>query len=369
MLGRLRDKHLHWLGGYAQHLVRKAATRRGRGPRHLLFALADHHEPLHGQPTPAAARERVRAWHERYPALAAEFRDADGHPPRHSFFYPGDQYAPEYVAPIAELCARGLGEVELHLHHDGDTAEKLRADLLRYLALFAEHGHLTREGGRPRYAFIHGDWCLANSREDRRFCGVDAEIPLLFDTGCYADFTFPSAPDETQPRVVNRIYWPSGDLHRARAYEQAEPARVGVIHRDRILMVTGPLALARVPRPGHFSFGIEAGHLTAVEPANQARVRAWVAQGIHVRGRPEWVFCKVHTHGSPEPQANMLLGDGGRVLHRELARYNDGERWILHYVTAREMFNIAIAAMDGQRGNPHQFRDYVLAPPPCATAR
>ena len=47
-----------------------------------------------------------------------------------------------------------------------------------------------------RYAFIHGNWCLANARKDRRWCWVDEELPLLFDTGCYADYTFPSAPEE-----------------------------------------------------------------------------------------------------------------------------------------------------------------------------
>ena len=55
--------------------------------------------------------------------------------------------------------------------------------------------------------------------------------------------------------------------------------------------------------------------------------RRWVDQDIHVEGRPEWVFVKVHTHGAPEAQAASLLGDGGRALHRELTtRYNDGKR-------------------------------------------
>jgi hypothetical protein len=60
----------------------------------------------------------------------------------------------------------------------------------------------------------------------------------------------------------------------------------------------------------------------------------------------------------------MLLGDGFRALHQALAHYNDGQRWRLHYVSAREMFNIACAAMDGRDGDPHRHRDYVLAPPP-----
>jgi NAD(P)-dependent dehydrogenase (short-subunit alcohol dehydrogenase family) len=46
---------------------------------------------------------RVRAWQERYPALAAEFRDAEGRPPRHSFFFPGDQYVPGFLDALAAL--------------------------------------------------------------------------------------------------------------------------------------------------------------------------------------------------------------------------------------------------------------------------
>ncbi len=107
------------------------------------------------------------------------------------------------------------------------------------------------------------------------------------------------------------------------------------------------------------------GDVTAHDPATAARVRRWVEAGVSVEGRPEWVFVKVHTHGAPEDEAASLLGDGGRALHDALAaEYNDGTRYVLHYATAREMFNIAIAAMEGKHGNPHAYRDHVLAPPP-----
>ena len=48
-------------------------------------------------------------------------------------------------------------------------------------------------------------------------------------------------------------------------------------------------------------------------------------------------------------------------------RYNDGTRWKLHYVTAREMFNVARAAMDGKPGDPSAYFDYVIPPPPICT--
>ncbi|HEX9103610.1 MAG TPA: hypothetical protein VF997_15465, partial [Polyangia bacterium] len=122
-IARLRDKHLDkWMGGYVRDLWRRARERpRVDGPRHLLFAFCDHYEPLWKTRDDAHGRARVAAWAEAYPALAREFRDSDGCPPRHSFFFPGEQYAPEYLEPLAALAGRGLGEVEVHLHHDGDT--------------------------------------------------------------------------------------------------------------------------------------------------------------------------------------------------------------------------------------------------------
>ena len=361
------ERNLHtWIRGWAADRISRALAGRFQDRRHLLFAFCDHHEPLWNGADAAQGRARMQTWADGYPLLARNYRDADGMPPQHTFFFPGEQYRPDFLDPLAKLAGAGLGEVELHLHHDGDTRDTLRAQMERSLRLFTEHGHLARDpDGRPRYAFIHGNWALANGRRDRRWCGVDDEIVLLFETGCYADFTFPSAPDETQPNIVNRIYWPVGDLRRARAYQQGEPARVGHMREDRILIIEGPLTLharaARIP------LRIENASLSAHDPATPARVRRWVDQNIHVAGRPEWVFVKVHTHGSPESQAASLLGQGWLELHRALTEmFNDGEKWVLHYVTAREMYNIAVAAMEGRSDNPAQYRDYRLPPPPAA---
>jgi hypothetical protein len=366
MLDRLREKHLgKWLPAYLRHAAGELISPRAEGLRHLLFTFCDHFEPLWKKPPPEVALARVKRWTEAYPALAQDFRDADGQRPRHSFFFPGEEYAPEYLAALADLAGRGLGEVELHLHHDNDTPENLRREITRYLAQFAEHGHLSRKDGRTRYAFIHGNWCLANARRDGRWCGVDAELPLLFETGCYADFTFPSAPDESQPGLVNQIYWPAGDLARRRAYEQGRRARVGETFSDRVLMIEGPLALQ--VRAARRFVRIENADVTGANPATPARVSSWVGQNIHVQDRPEWVFVKIHTHGAQEAHSDALLGQGARRLHHVLqARYNDGTRWALHYLTAREMYNVAIAAMAGRTGNPGDYRNYLLEPPPVA---
>jgi hypothetical protein len=37
---------------------------------------------------------------------------------------------------------------------------------------------------------------------------------------------------------------------------------------------------------------------------------------------------------------------------------------VLHYVTAREVYNIIKAAEAGKGGDPNAWRDYILPPPP-----
>jgi hypothetical protein len=89
-----------------------------------------------------------------------------------------------------------------------------------------------------------------------------------------------------------------------------------------------------------------------------------VDTGIHVQGKPDWVFVKVHTHGTQERDMDTLLGDAVHTMHAHLeSKYNDGKRYILHYVTAREMYNIVKAAEAGKEGNPHQWRDFELPAP------
>lgn len=367
MLSALRRKNLHtWLGDYIGHLARRALVARSpvTGPRHVLFALCDHYEPLWGKTSEAIGNARVRAWREQYPALA-RFRDSQGRPPRHSWFFPGEEYRPQYLDDLAHLVRSGFGEVEVHLHHSDDTEASLRALFREHLALFTKHGHLSRDGnGQLQWAFIHGNWSLANSRPDGKWCGVDAELPLLHELGCYADFTFPAAPDPCQPNQVGKIYWPVGDLTQRRCFEHGENARVGRSYDDRILMVTGPLGFARKATGARIR--LENGALTGADPATPERVAHWVNQRIGVLGRPEWIFVKVHTHGALESTGQSLLGQGGAALHQALAHYTSGD-YRLHYVTAREMYNVARAAMDGKSGAPEAYYDYRVAPPPVAT--
>src|SRR5439155_7055829 len=117
-------------------------TRQRRCPQpaediHLLLCIADHYEPGWGQASAQLAQERVDRWVADYPRRLGGFRDSDGRPPRHTFFFPIEQYQPGLLDGLARLCRQGYGEVEVHLHHDNDTAERMRVTLRAFQELLA----------------------------------------------------------------------------------------------------------------------------------------------------------------------------------------------------------------------------------------
>jgi len=110
---------------------------------------------------------------------------------------------------------------------------------------------------------------------------------------------------------------------------------------------------------------IENAEISGANHPTADRVKLWGRTGIHVAGRPEWVFVKLHTHGCVPANSDVLLGEAMAAMHRSLGQqFNDGEAWQLHYATAREMVNIILAAEDGHDGNPGEYRDYSIACPP-----
>lgn len=361
----IRRKNMHlWLGDYLKR--RRPPT--GSGPVHVMFCFVDHYEPGWGRPTREIETQRVRAWCERYPALADRHRDADGRPPQHTFFYPEEEYRPEHLDALSQLCADGYGEIEVHLHHDHDTEQGLREKIERFVdVLHRRHGALPVDPrtGRPVFGFIHGNWCLDNSRSDGRWCGVDNEIVVLRDLGCYADFTLPSAPSDTQTAKVNAIYYATDDPDRPKSHDRGVDVRAGGTPSGDLMIVQGPLALNWRRRKWGLLPRIENADVRAGDPPVPERIDLWIRQHVHVVGRPDWIFVKVHTHGTQDRDIDTLLGDPvDRMFTHLESRYNDGQRHVLHYVTARELFNIAKAAEAGHDGNPGDFRDFMLPPPP-----
>jgi hypothetical protein len=320
----------------------RALVNRPARARHIYFCFADHFEPFAGTKDRQVALARVAKWVEKYPALAQQHRDSDGRAPQHSFFYPEEEYDEEVLDRLAELCRAGYGAVDVHLHHDGDTATNLRSTLKRYIqTLHRRHGLLRTDAtGRIVYAFIHGNWALDNSRPDGRWCGVDNELGVLVETGCRMDMTMPSAPSDTQTSTINSIYFARGSAGRRKAHNRGRTVVVGRWGEpDELLMVQGPLTLNwRERKLGVFP-RIENAEVSSNAPPTPHRVALWGRCRVGVAGAEEHVFIKVHTHGAVPATTEMLLAGGLTRLWTELERqYRDRAGCSLHYVTAWEMY-------------------------------
>ena len=310
-------------------------------------------------------------WVAEYPKIADRHRDSGGRSWQHSWFYPGEQPIDYNALALQKLVAGGYGEVELHLHHFNDTPQSARERFQRAVAWFPEDVRFPEIGGR-RLAFrLHpcSNWSLDNSRGNA-FCGNYRELAMLRDLGCFADYTFSSIFEESQPSSVNDIYEAKDD-DRAKSYDHGVPIQVGIQPVGDLLIFQGPLLLVPDPRPRKLFLEVENAEIHPVAPVTPRRMDAWVRANIHVQGRPEWRFIKIHTHGAESREvADEILGTELDQALRYMEKvYNDGTNYVLHYVTAREAYNLAMAAVDGRQGDPRQSYDYKIPPSSVGSPR
>ncbi len=366
---------LPWLARYpfwrANELLRRA-TEKAEAPLHLIVVVANHFEPSWSASGAFLSldeqRRNLDRWCETARKTGEAVRDADGTPFRHTNFYPAEQYHAPLLETMAALQREGFGEVEIHLHHGidaPDTEANLRRALVEFRDVLAdEHKCLSREdgAGQPKYAFVHGNLALANSAGGR-FCGVDSEMRVLSETGCYVDMTLPAAPLQPQVPRINSVYEPGRPFDEAVSHRTGPRLRVGRRPRLPVIM-TGPLVfnwqrrMRGLPVPR-----IDDGVLAANYNSDFARLKRWAGARVSVEGRPEWVFVKLYCHGFFTFDQEACIGEGARRFWSEaIEEAERTNRFKIHFASAREAFNIAMAAVEGRAGSPNQYRDYNLKP-------
>ncbi|MEZ5423337.1 MAG: hypothetical protein R2682_09635 [Pyrinomonadaceae bacterium] len=367
MLAKLKH-NLPWLIRYPDDAARAFLESTAFEKKHLIITVANHFEPgwsPNGILDHETQLKRLREYVATARTTADLVRDSDGTGFRHTNFYPAEQYDRELLDILAEMQSEGLGEVEVHLHHGvdrPDTSDNLRSQLVEFRDVLAErHRCLSRSANdsTPKYAFVHGNLALANSCGGK-FCGVDDEMLILKETGCYADFTLPSAPDRSQVSVINCIYGSAGDLSKARPHDTAIRCEVGGKRPDSPMIITGPLRFGfrNAIRPY-----IEDGALTSALGSDISRLKHWKHANVTILGRSDWIFVKLYTHGFFDHDRSASIGEGAQRLFAGIVE--EGEKsgsYSTHFVSAREMFNIATAAIDGHSGDPSSYRNYALLP-------
>jgi hypothetical protein len=332
-----------WLLPYLRDRLRKVV--RASKPRRAWVAITDHYEPLGMGASHETAIERVDKWRDKWPGIADNSpRDAAGQRPQYSFFYPQEEYRHDLLEGIASIVRLGVGDVEVHLHHDNERRDSFIEKVTEYCRrLTDDHGLLRQHDGRTVFGFIHGNWALDNSLPDGKWCGLKGEIALLRDLGCYADFTMPSLPSATQGRVVNQIYWCTNNPdNRPRSFDRGIEASAGGGRRGDLLMIAGPLGIRfgerLMPR-------LETGEIAGYDMPTPARVRRWFDLAPAIG---DDLFLKLYTHGAPESNLEPLLNGGLANLFDWLAEEADRRGIQVHWATAWQMYQAAKALIHGR---------------------
>ena len=230
-----------WIRDYlAQALSSSPDAKQVSPPRHLMVMFADHFEP-------GGNVDYVKHWIDEFRRCRSRHVDADGRRPQHSFFYPAEQFREGEITLVSDLCREGYGEVELHLHHFHDTSTSLTKKLREAIDDFSRYGWMVTGTALPEttFAFIHGNWALDNSRtlNGSDLCGVNNEITILHDLGCYADFTFPAIETAAQPSMINQFFYATDDPNQPKSYDRGIPMAVGKKPSGDLLIVHGVLTI------------------------------------------------------------------------------------------------------------------------------
>lgn len=349
-----------WRGGWLPRYLKqhRPFNRRAFSPDQpidIMVLCADHFEPAQRYGD-AAAIASVRSWCEEYAELVRSHRDADGRPPQHTWFYRYDYPNSGCMKVLSDAVFRGLGEVEFHLHHGYDTHDSMLAKLRSGLDWFNRFGAMRTAEARPRqrYAYLAGNSALDNGAGDDSLSGCATELRALLDTGCYADFTFPSLGSPAQPRLTNCIYYARED-GRPKSYDVGTPVEVGKPAGSDLLLFQGPVSIDWQ----HGCFDDAA--LENTSPPHPRRLAAWLSANVHVPGRPEWIFVKFQTHAI-QNRASFLSPDND-ALFGAMETWWNRPPFRLHYVTAREAYNIVKAAEAGKTGDPNDYRDFEVPQP------
>lgn len=352
----IKKKNMHiWLWSYVKRNLKQ--DKKVDEPIDILFLFVDHFELNNHE-------DRLDAWENRYPQLAKKHKDYDGEYPKHTFYYAMDLMQEHELSALQGLVKDRLGEFELHWHHSHDTEETFLQKIKEAMTVFHKYGYMLpyEDGQTACFSFIHGNWSLGNSR-GAEFCGVDNEISLLQELGCYGDFTFPALFSVAQPSCVNAIYYCKDDESK-KSYDTGRPSKVGVsAQSDEFMIFQGALSINFKDWRHKWHPTIEDGDIYYSNThGDPKRIDAWVRQAIHVEGNKNWQFVKVFCHGAQDHK--YVVGPQTDKMFSYLeSNYNDGKKYRLHYVTAREAYNIVKAAEDGKVGNPNAFRDYKIPHP------
>jgi hypothetical protein len=93
------------------------------------------------------------------------------------------------------------------------------------------------------------------------------------------------------------------------------------------------------------------------------RFSRWQGARIGIGGRSDWVFIKLYCHAFFEQDQDAMIGDEMRRFMTEILELGATTgNFKVHFASAREVFNMIMAGLEGEQGDPGRYRDYRLRP-------
>jgi hypothetical protein len=318
-------------------------------PRDIVVALMFICEPSVDS---VGMRDILRA----FASLATKHIDSDGKKFQLTFACPGRNHDSITLNMLTEYCRRGLGEVEYLIPWDYSSEASMREELEQGLRRFNSYGWMKAANSEIRFAVVREGSGSEGGEADFQW-----QASVLSDLGCYADMSYPGVRRSRPQSMVNTMFMVSpADKEQ---YNESDELRAGRLGKGGLLVIKGPFLIDWTDWRLTLRPYVEDGHLSPEAPPDPGRVDSWVRANVHVIGQPNWIFVKLMIDGlSDAASARSLRHSLDRSLMYLEEVCNDGERYRLRYVTAREMYNVAMAAQALKSGNAGLFRDYLVEP-------
>ncbi|MBN2292942.1 MAG: hypothetical protein JXM70_10985 [Pirellulales bacterium] len=323
--------------------------------KHLIFIMVDHYE--HGGPKHLKRGARNNdAWCDKFQEISDKCHDNYGNRFRYTWFYPFDHHNDAIMQRLSNMALEGYGEIEMHWHlapSSGINRENYAEKLQEAITWYQKYGAMITVDSPPKtaFAYIAGVWDLDASRPSEQSLGLTNQIQVLKEKGCYADFTFSTIGTPAQPSKVNSIYYVDDDPDLPKSYDTGIDVQVNNPTNDKLMIFQGPISIT-------WNGALEYGAIENDPRFHPKRISKWIDANIHVHGRPEWVFVKVYSHGAQSKE--IVLAHDMEWMLKCLKEECSRRGITLHFMTAREAYNVVKAAEDGKTGDPEEFRDFKI---------
>jgi hypothetical protein len=266
-------------------------------------------------------------------------------------------WADSSVNEIAHICAQGLGEVELLFRareFDQGSISSCLVTASEKLLLNARHSPGARTS---RFCIL---WDASIFGDSRLTSPSAALVELLRDIGCLVDLSHPDNGCTFQPKPLNSIYTVAHYPPVPRPYNCPSYVAANELPSGYLYVVDGPLDVVWNPRNGELLPRVVTGRIEAGDCPTHNDVSSWCDAGIHVTGRPGWIFVKLILETGANSQDVIESLDC--VFSACGSLFGNGSDSGVIFATAREMYNIVRAAEAGKNGSAAEYRDYLIPP-------